>query len=241
MDRAKIFLVAGTFGLGVVTMAIVGFLVLSLGFLGTRSAEIAAPLPVDTTNEFVSQDTAPKVESPDSNGGFGEGIKVHGDWTIDVHEPNGTLVSHTEFENALLGTGGRRIAEIIGRRMLPRFWGIRLRHSTLANSPCLNGSSATSCIIYEPQGTTGAFISNNLVVTTTTNGIIRLSGSTIAQRDGQITSVTTLHNGRPCAVGVTYPGDCAGSAGTEVTRTSISPIDVSQGQSISATVEISFE
>jgi len=27
---------------------------------------------------------------------------VHGHWTIDVREPDGTLVSHNEFENALV-------------------------------------------------------------------------------------------------------------------------------------------
>src|SRR5437879_3747133 len=33
-------------------------------------------------------------------GGPQEGIQVHGAWTIDVREPDGTLVEHREFENA---------------------------------------------------------------------------------------------------------------------------------------------
>jgi hypothetical protein len=33
--------------------------------------------------------------------GKNEGIKIHGYWKIDVRDPDGKLVSHTEFENAL--------------------------------------------------------------------------------------------------------------------------------------------
>ena len=32
-----------------------------------------------------------------------EGIKVHGHWTIDIRNPDGTLAQHHEFENALIG------------------------------------------------------------------------------------------------------------------------------------------
>lgn len=248
MDKVRLYLVAGAFALGVIlTLAVV------YAFID-RGSSAASTLPVQTVP--ISQPVAEVVQdstiSPadvehgskaGASDGFGEGIKVHGDWTIDVHEADGTLVSHNEFENALLGTGARRIAEIIGRRMVPRYWGIDLRHSTLSNSPCLSSSNeATSCIIYEPQGTVASFTSNNLVVTTTTDGILRLSGSITAQRDGQINGVKTRHSGQPCAEGVSFPDGCAGSAGTEVTNTTLpTAIVVSEGQSISATVEISFE
>jgi hypothetical protein len=36
-----------------------------------------------------------------SGGGPHEGIKVHGHWTIEVRNPDGTVVTHREFENAL--------------------------------------------------------------------------------------------------------------------------------------------
>jgi hypothetical protein len=39
-------------------------------------------------------------------GGTHEGIKVHGHWTIEVRKPDGKLISHTEFENSLVGSGG---------------------------------------------------------------------------------------------------------------------------------------
>ncbi|HSP63214.1 MAG TPA: hypothetical protein VLQ90_09555, partial [Pyrinomonadaceae bacterium] len=46
--------------------------------------------------------TSPAVES---KGGQKEGIKVHGHWTIDVRNPDGTLVTHREFENDLQADG----------------------------------------------------------------------------------------------------------------------------------------
>ncbi len=34
-----------------------------------------------------------------------EGIEVHGNWTIDIHDPDGTLAASHEFANALTETG----------------------------------------------------------------------------------------------------------------------------------------
>jgi hypothetical protein len=45
------------------------------------------------TQNSSAKSTAAKGES--------EGIKVHGHWTIEVRNPDGKIVSHTEFENAL--------------------------------------------------------------------------------------------------------------------------------------------
>ncbi len=53
-------------------------------------------------------------------GGPSEGIKVHGHWTIEVREPDGTLVSRTEFENALApdmgqGSGAQFLTRLLSR------------------------------------------------------------------------------------------------------------------------------
>src|SRR5438034_4820551 len=43
-----------------------------------------------------------------------EGIQVHGHWTIEVREPDGTRVSYDEFDNALasppVGNGANMLA-----------------------------------------------------------------------------------------------------------------------------------
>jgi len=43
---------------------------------------------------------AEKNSTPGANGSH-EGITVHGHWTIDVKNPDGTVATHREFENAL--------------------------------------------------------------------------------------------------------------------------------------------
>jgi hypothetical protein len=47
-------------------------------------------------------------------GGPGEGIKVHGDWTIEVRNPDGSLVSRHEFKNALVPNGAGGLARLLG-------------------------------------------------------------------------------------------------------------------------------
>ena len=44
----------------------------------------------------------------------GQGIKVHGRWTIDVRNDDGTLAAHYEFDNALQGGGAQALAGLLG-------------------------------------------------------------------------------------------------------------------------------
>jgi hypothetical protein len=46
-----------------------------------------------------------------------QGITVHGRWTIDVRNPDGTLASHHEFDNALVTPAGGNVflAGLLGR------------------------------------------------------------------------------------------------------------------------------
>ena len=51
------------------------------------------------------EDKTPPAEAKSERPGH-EGIKVHGHWVIDVRNLDGKLVTHREFENALVvGTG----------------------------------------------------------------------------------------------------------------------------------------
>ena len=43
-----------------------------------------------------------------------QGIKVHGHWTIEVRDPDGTLVTYREFENSLTAAGGQFLAALMG-------------------------------------------------------------------------------------------------------------------------------
>ena len=58
-------------------------------------------------------------------GGSTEGIKVHGHWTIEVRDPDGSLVSRTEFDNALSG-GTSRLPKVLARVYTIGLWGVKL-------------------------------------------------------------------------------------------------------------------
>jgi hypothetical protein len=70
-------------------------------------------------------------EMPTDNGSH-EGIKVHGHWTIDVRDPDGTLVTHREFENSLQRDGAFFLAGCLANGCSKQNWSIRLSVSTAA-------------------------------------------------------------------------------------------------------------
>jgi hypothetical protein len=49
-----------------------------------------------------------------ANNGLSAAINVHGGWSIDVTNPDGTLAEHREFNNALVLGGQRALAKLLG-------------------------------------------------------------------------------------------------------------------------------
>src|SRR5450432_2056893 len=125
-------------------------------------ATASAPTPAKTSAQTPAKPTTSPASEP--AGGPKEGIKVHGHWTIDVRNPDGKLVSHRDFENALTIDGATLMALILGRVNTPYQWAIILAHS--AFGPCGIGFP---CLIVEPNdvsfegGLNGHF--RNLTVT----------------------------------------------------------------------------
>jgi hypothetical protein len=57
----------------------------------------------------------------------GDGITVHGHWTIDIHNPDGALASHHEFENALVPvSGATSLSGLLARSFAPTGWQLEL-------------------------------------------------------------------------------------------------------------------
>src|SRR5712692_7791334 len=95
--------------------------------LGSR----ANALGVDTGAQPDTLSQTPRTLAPapqtSSKGGLGQGIQVHGWWTISVLNPDGTLVRHTEFENALQsGTGDLMLAQILGAQTSIGAWEVNV-------------------------------------------------------------------------------------------------------------------
>lgn len=120
---------------------------------------------------------------------------MHGNWTVEVRNPDGALVSRWEFENDLVGK--ESLARLLARENSVGRWQIYLNH----------GCEPTSaCWIIEPDETASGggshlwfgtyplpeYLSNNLTVTLINGEQVELSGTITAAEEGEISVVATL-------------------------------------------------
>ena len=77
----------------------------------------------------------------------GDGIKVHGHWTVDIRNPDGTLASHNEFENACVDCG-QALGAVLTRQASVTEWRVLASGSQL---PCDFAGFPTPCTLVEPS------------------------------------------------------------------------------------------
>lgn len=144
-----------------------------------------------------------------SGGGNHEGITVHGHWAIEVRNPDGKVVSHTEFENSLQPAGKSLLAAVLSG-YAPGGWMITLNGPS-GEGPCTN-SAATSgagecgivasgsyfateqCPGRGDQCFTTLSVSNPFPVTGTETNTVILQGTATAGASGTISDVETDMN-----------------------------------------------
>jgi hypothetical protein len=140
--------------------------------------------------------TAVVLDSPEANenepsGVPGGGIKVHGHWTIDLRNPDGTLATHREFENSLAPLGPSVLASNLAHQTVTGTWNIQLQGSVC---------SGAYCTIYEDLdiNAIGPNVFKGLTVSAPTSGpynyALVLSGSFIAPTSGTVGAVATYVN-----------------------------------------------
>jgi hypothetical protein len=170
-----------------------------------------------------------------------DSIKVHGHWVIEVHNPDGSLASHTEFENALVqDSASPFLASLLARNVSVGFWSITLGGDGVMQ-PCNNpldpiGVLPTPCHISEPS----AALSNsqNLGVTVTA-AALRFSGSVTTPRGAAIQYVSTEFV--QCGPTLNAAASCPDAvSGTFTSRSLAQPVPVAAGQIVQVTVTISF-
>lgn len=204
--------------------------------------------------ETATEENSPKrEESP--RGGQHEGIKVHGHWTIEVRNPDGRLVTHREFENSLQSSGSFILASVLGGAAVPGFWEIRLDGPASTPSACLPApvdtwfglGNPTSCIIIP---NVAAFVQTasvdpdlflTLAVNSSGTGQLVLNGTATATVTGSVASVSTILNS--CSASGSSPSACAQAPTNRSEFTAVtlpSAVQVSVGQTIAVTVNISF-
>ena len=172
---------------------------------------------------------APATEK--SSGGPYEGIKVHGYWTIDVRNADGTLSSHIEFENSLTSSGARFLLDVLNAKDSVGRWLIELSPSI-----CDLGDGASSkCLITQENPPSPGFfgpLSVSIPLTGPDVGKFILKGTARAAATGSITGVSTLFIRASDSKGFTNQFTSA--------DISVTPAAVQPGQSIDVTVKISF-
>ena len=140
--------------------------------------------------------------------GTGEGITVHGHWTIEIRNADGTLDSRREVENALViwTAGGQTLlAGLLANYYSDPIWFVSLYGPDVNGSPtgpCRHEGSpnAWPCSIAEPEAPfSGTEYFKNLVVGLPIQGgqqqrpagTVELSGSATAALDGSIARVSS--------------------------------------------------
>jgi hypothetical protein len=165
-----------------------------------------------------------------------EGIKVHGQWLIEVRNPDGTLAQRQEFNNAL-HSGGIHLTSLLSRASGMGFWEVAVYDSQ--QSPCLGGTRFPECEIVEPNiSFTGTNVFKTLSVSTQgpNNNQLVLQGTATALVDGRISQVYSNFGTCPGGTGL-----CSGVLALPFTSHSLStPIPVVAGQIIQVRVVISF-
>lgn len=177
--------------------------------------------------------------------GANEGIQVHGHWTLDIYNEDGSLDESHEFENALTDQGARALVRLLADHATVHYWSVYFRASVDAQMPCSDGINNQTCTMYEPsaQLDESPYQSKNLSVSVdmTQNALV-LSGSHTAVRDGLVETVGTNLTG-------TFVNTTATQTFTSKDVTTLDqdqdgqpdgPIDVAEGQQVQVTVEISF-
>lgn len=126
--------------------------------------------------------------------GVGEGLKVHGHWTIEIHDANGALVSHHEFENALVTTTsslmltpGSKLLALLATGEYYADWRVYLDAATPEDVD-LNGEFHTT-----GASPNGVFpMSIEILHPDTTGNALLLEGQGTAKRAGTIETVATV-------------------------------------------------
>ena len=218
------------------------FVTLLIFVSGTSMGQSKATSSAKSKSVATHNAAKPKVSSDEkSSRGPQDGIKVHGHWSIVIKNPDGSVASRQEFDNALISSGADMLAQLLARSTSTGGWGISVLPSTPGGSSC---GGNLPCVVIEPGIATGVVsVSSNLTVAYSPNpSRTTLQGSYQATSAGDIAQVSTLLGACPPSLA---PSACPSSSnnsgqGGFSSRTLTTPIPVQSGQIVQLTVTFTF-
>jgi hypothetical protein len=206
----------------VVVVVVLAFVIIPGGAEGIKSHEAAQVV----------------AAAPD---GPAEGIVVHGHWTLEVRNPDGSLTEQREFDNDLMTDGSVTLAQVLARQKTITGWDIGLMGTI---SPFLNdsGGQAQGMIVDSTFPGTGRQYFKNLTIEVPTSGEnlrkLVLSGTATAHQDGGIMEVRTHLWVQPATA--TSTGSYLGVENVFTYFRLPTIVNLTASQTVTATVVISF-
>jgi len=227
-------------------------------------ANVAPPPTLPSLPQASRQSTAPDPQKPAAaaqtsaeeqaakpkDDASHQGIVVHGHWIIDVRNPDGTLATHRDFENSLVGANDL-LGFLYGSEVMSDF-AVYLTGST---PPCVVASGYDCDIVHNLSVLPASarcgydYCVTGLTITPTfgTNPALVLAGNMTATQAGSITTVGTFIGicGTPSStLTTTSASSCAAGNNAygygALTQTSITAVPVVSGQIIQVSVTITF-
>jgi hypothetical protein len=207
----------------------------TLVLTGCSSASSPAAAPPVTSSVMAAAVTSDK-------GPGQEGITVHGHWTIEVRNPDGSLAERREFENAL--NGDNILTALLSRNNSMGPWAITLRAtSTDQNAFLTEGGTPTYGYIVEntPAETVPQMFKTLTVSQTSSPNTVVLSGTATAQRNGNIKEVGTEVWLLDKSLPPSNDYNAIGPGNSPFTATTLADaVNLTAGQQVAVTVVISF-
>jgi hypothetical protein len=149
--------------------------------------------------------------------GPSDGIKVHGHWAITIRNPDGTVASRTEIENALMNAGAQALVDFLSRRATAGHWFVRIVAGDTGSIGLEEGSSLPS---------------HNLTLSQVVGPAVQLTGSPSWTHPAPITRIES------------YLMLCDGAGGNcqqvLFSAKDITPIPVALNQIVQFTVTFTF-
>jgi len=224
-----------------------------------EAAQIAAAETLDTAVETGTVVAAADTGAS-SDDGMNTGIQVHGHWTIDVLDADGTLASHTEFENELDNRGKPLLQSLLSgisgnvTAQKTGTWAIQVSSGSTIKPFEDNQGPATYANIIDANATNVSSSYPNYFYNLTVscmgepNYELVLQGYATAKYDGSIRFVLTSphtcdanEDSTASACTSWYTGPVLTQTEIEDTEGNPTPVEVKADQIISVKVAISFE
>lgn len=175
---------------------------------------------------------------PDRRGGPHEGLTVHGHWTLEVRNPDGSVAGRYEFENSL-AQGSDVLPVLLTGQKMPGAWEIQV----LGNAGICPASSTCLTTNFPPTSNPGTdLVVSQVPATANSRAALSFTGSVKVSGNGQIVQVATvLHSCSPGTFAATCLADPTATSATFTARDLTgSPVSVGAGQTVLITVAITL-